>query len=286
MKLTTEDFDSICKRVVPKLCEQLFYKRKELYNQKQLYHYTNLNAFIGGIVCDGREINKEICLYATHWNYLNDPKEIILGHERFVKIIKKENEQGLLEEYLKENKQISLSRQKDFLPMWGLYGSNGSGIMLSFNTEKLLKKYGYLIMPCIYQDSEYDKNAFKKLMNLDFKGIIDELNNEELFYPIVLVSLLFISILKDNSYEYEDEVRIVGLGNKYFDMYSKEEFRVANGNKIIPYTKVYFPKDFLEEVIVGPNQDAEKNCETIKKYLASIGLEHVNVIISTVPYKG
>ena len=60
MKLTTEEFDSICKRVVPKLCEQLFYKRKELYNQKQLYHYTNLNAFIGGIVCDGREINKEM----------------------------------------------------------------------------------------------------------------------------------------------------------------------------------------------------------------------------------
>ena len=85
---------------------------------------------------------------------------------------------------------------------------------------------------------------------------------------------------------FEDEVRIIWIDNKYFIDSTKEEYRVADGNKIIPFTKVFFSKDILEEVIVGPNQDAERNCETIKRYLASIGLEHVKVGISKVPYNG
>lgn len=273
------------KAILPVLCSQLFYKHKELLRQKLLYHYTNYNSFINGIVCDNREIGKEVCLWATHWKHLNDPQEINLGYNRFTEIIK-EDINYCFTKVLNDSKQISLSKKRDFLPMWSLYGNNGSGIMLSINTAKLLKNYGLLLMPCIYENSEYDHNAMSKLSQLDFGETFKDFSSVEIIYPLTILMSMYISILKDKSYEFEDEVRIIWIDNKYFIDSTKEEYRVADGNKIIPFTKVFFAKDILEEVIVGPNQDAERNCETIKRYLASIGLEHVKVGISKVPYNG
>ena len=121
--------------IIPSLCEQLFYKHNDLKSIEHLYHYTNYNSFINGIVKDNREKDKEICLWATHCKHLNDPLEVILGQNRFNKIIKDENTKEKLSVIFKNDKLICFSKKKDFLPMWSMYGNNGSGIMLSLNTK-------------------------------------------------------------------------------------------------------------------------------------------------------
>jgi hypothetical protein len=46
-----------------------------------IYHYTSLDALFNGILVPNPQQHKEICLWATHSNYLNDKSEIEFSSE-------------------------------------------------------------------------------------------------------------------------------------------------------------------------------------------------------------
>ena len=43
------------------------------------YHYTSLDAIINGIIVQNPKPQEEICLWATHSLYMNDPSEFSMG---------------------------------------------------------------------------------------------------------------------------------------------------------------------------------------------------------------
>ena len=97
---------------------------------------------------------------------------------------------------------------------------------------------------------------------------------------------LLISIIKNDYYQFENEVRIVGIGNKMgFEQEDKTEFfRVRNGEPI-PYVKEYFSKDFLKSVWLGPStQNKVLSKETIQSFLKSRGFD-VDVVCSPIPFR-
>ena len=75
-----EDYFSFGLDFFRKSIETLFYRVSELNNQPLLYHYTDTNALLNGIIMPNNK-GKEICLRATRCTHLND-KERLSGNRR------------------------------------------------------------------------------------------------------------------------------------------------------------------------------------------------------------
>lgn len=52
-------------------------------NSSSVYYYTDINAFLNGIIVNSPKENKEICLWTTKWSHFNDPSELKVGLELF-----------------------------------------------------------------------------------------------------------------------------------------------------------------------------------------------------------
>ena len=61
--------------------KRLFYRYSILKNDEYVYHYTNIDAVINGIIVENPEKDKEILLKATRWTHLNDKNELKSGLE-------------------------------------------------------------------------------------------------------------------------------------------------------------------------------------------------------------
>lgn len=170
--------------------------------------------------------------------------------------------------------------------MWYMYGHYGNGIMLEFDRQKLFDKYNYRFLPCLYKDSTFFDDIISKFINFEYIDNFSDLTQEEKVYMISLHRSLLISIIKNDYYQYENEVRIVGIGNRMgFEQEDKTEFfRVRNGEPI-PYVKEYFSKDFLKSVWLGPStQNKVLSKETIQYFLKSRGFD-VDVVCSPIPFR-
>lgn len=102
-----------------------------------IYHYASVRALYDGIIVKKPEENKEICLRVSNCAYMNDPQEVREGISFVDKIsgfkstlkASKDDENRLKEMFY----LISFTSKKDFLPMWSMYGNNGTGITLGFD---------------------------------------------------------------------------------------------------------------------------------------------------------
>ena len=143
----------------------------------ELYHYTN-GAGLLGMLKNYSADNPNLTMRATHYMYMNDPKEYIYGQEicmdiideieeeldiakkiRVKEILKNEYAQAVSKNVIRmlrfdANKirvcpfLISLSGAKDSLHMWNMYAMNGNGLAITFNREELEKHYS--LEDCIY----------------------------------------------------------------------------------------------------------------------------------------
>lgn len=96
--------------------------------------------------------------------------------------------------------------------------------------------------------------------------------------PSKVVYSLLMFATKNRSYKYEDEVRAMVMED------SPIRYRVS-GNLIVPYKEHYLPKEALHEIIIGPCNDPVRAKESVTDYLYSIGMGHVFVSNSDVPYR-
>lgn len=254
--------------------------------QKTVYHYTTIEALFSGIVSDKREPGSEICLWASNCEYMNDPDEIKTGikfSEQFLNLLIGEETkitESSIEKLLKETFILSLSRCSDELPMWNTYGNNAKGINLELDlTDYLAHKKGQYLAEMLYSypdGASYLAEKIKKLAEQDnVKELLNEMKND------VSIESLFIflsMIAKNEYYDYEQECRLTCLDPKEI------EYRCSKG-LIIPYTKVYLPKEKLKSITIGPCADYKLTEKSLRTYLIAIGFDHVQIKQSSINYR-
>lgn len=262
------------------------------------YHYTSLDALVGGIILpkplppiDNSLYNsnipqaQQVCLWASDSRYMNDKDECRFG----LKVVSSFKTKFPALDFSLLNQPastafISFSQSPDSLPMWNMYGRNGSGVMLAFNSLSGAFAYnekGQIIPNRVkceycktkqYNRSTYINNIIDKLTLLHK---VAGLNN-----PKLVANTLheIVATIKRDEYKYENEIRLVLHDVNY-------KYRISN-NIIVPYIPVYFHKLQLCEIWIGPTQDQYRSAESLRMFLDSRGFEHVVIKKSGIPYRG
>lgn len=258
---------------------------------KTLYQYTHWDALFHGIVDGGREKDKEVCIRATNCRYLNDPKEVLLGKQLADEILKKAVDDASLKSSIKMEEYFvsSFSEKKDYLPMWSMYGKGGTGLSVGFDVDLLKKNKPTAFGRCLYC-SEFFLKGFREAnenntVTSPTASQMEELSEQDSekivnhSYYLLLTSLQkVLTLSKTPEYTYEGEVRIC--------VKSAKDVKYRNtGKLIVPYIDMFFPKEIIKEIIVGPTNEGERAIESLKDWLNSCSFGHVNVIPSKVPYR-
>ena len=185
---------------------------------------------------------------------------------------------------IKDNHSISFSVYQDYLPMWKIYGDGGRGVMLTFDTKEIAKHWPGLLQPCLYMGTIEYKQTKDKILNAKSHQELKELSTDLQNTIMMWMLQLFVSIAKNEKYMYEKEVRLIGLGNRFFGDDSMQQYRVSN-NQIIPYVEVHFPSVALKEICLGPLSSNKSNKQTLTEFLSHKGYENVAVTTSKIRYR-
>lgn len=81
-------------------------------NVKIVYQYTNIEALFNGIIVKNPILNKEICLWASNCEYMNDPDEVRTGRKFIDKAFKLSLDKKRVSS--SENKKIEEAIKKRF----------------------------------------------------------------------------------------------------------------------------------------------------------------------------
>ncbi len=284
-----------------------------------VYHYTTLEALMGGIIPNSNK--DKIVLRATKASYVNDPKEMQVDlksiHEdvKHIKFLadlfdKKKLNDLSFQEYVY---LLSFTENKDFLPMWSMYGKNGNGLVLEFD-KKLLTSSHPLLVKCIYPRSQryYD---ILELINRIFEAdkekpkftkgrfflTLDKMRTKESnfrerkirvrkecncesclvdFGDMLLMASLPLVAYKHKAYEYEKEVRLITIDDNSIVV----NYREKNG-MVIPYIEHKINRTALKSITIGPTLDFERSKASLEMFLKSRGFSKVKICKSEVPYR-
>lgn len=272
------------------LIDETFHNEKAIYEYTEnLYHYTTPQGLVG--------ILENQKLWATEYSFLNDVSELNYGMKLSIDLLEKEiqkNSNITLDKYLMlvkkamENKQeindfyiTSFSEHKDLLSQWKGYGQNGQGFSLGFDFKEFTrwKREDFLdifiyIQPVIY-NAEEQKNVLTKIYKNLINNILTLENNKLLkdkkINSIASCTVNFMKLksifFKSDSFQEENEWRIVYQNSGNVEVKKKKiKFRF-NESKIIPYleldilpTKSILP---IKEIILG----AKNNMSEIDKII-------------------
>lgn len=238
-----------------------------------IYHYTSLEALTGIIK------NKKVELWATNYQYFNDPREYSFSKNVLRDYSVKTKQEMDLDFYLY---LISFCLEGDSLNLWRFYSNDGYGISLGFDMDELKNNSTkdnniiYEIEECIYCDeSNKLKSIEDKINNLRSICINNPDENEK----------LACSLIKHISYESEKEVRLILTEKKGFRVDQEEmentddlKFRFSK-DILVPYKIVKLPLDCLKEIYIGPKLNFEKTKCSIRLYLQSLGIEDSSIQI-------
>lgn len=263
---------------------------------KLIYHYTNIEALISGIFNLKKfdsETEYDICLWATHCEYLNDTidsylGDILLHNNQEIKNLLKLDLRSVIDEF-KSSYIISFSESRDCLPMWNMYGKNGQGIKLGFDFEKIIcnSKYVDYFHQCVYENTAsfqiYCDMIVRSAKKIYEEGLPDGMNENLVSKDAFIYGIIhaFARRIKSQSFEHEKEWRIHIPAYK---LITPIEFRYSSG-VLIPFTKQFFPKDALKEIWIGPTNDLIRTEKSIKLYLDSIGFDKVDIKKSNIPFR-
>lgn len=248
---------------------------------KILYHYTSIDALFGGIIVkDNPKPGKEICLWATNCCYMNDPEELNTGFRMAHEVLDlpcDESVQAGIEKIKNFMHIISFSSAIDCLPMWGMYGKNGHGLALGFDSTQLGTPFK--LYKCLYANEINKKLIKDEISTLSvFKGENIFLEIIENFVNIFVCYVLLLAFSKNPAYEYEHEVRC------FFPEKNDIKYRLRD-NLIVPYVERYIPKSSLKEIWIGPTNDMDRATNSLRNYLDYMGFNNVEIKQSKVPYR-
>jgi len=258
--------------------------RELLEINRHIFYYTSLESLSGIFPLNDSQIN----LFASHYKYLNDKEEIALG-QKVIKNMQKTAGKRInpFNPIEKDAYILSFSQKSDSLPMWSMYGKNGGGVMLSLDTNEILKQD--ILRKCYYYDNSKGLDPDDELYKLkeNYQKYVNDFNqgstqsSDMTNWKIRFDILPY--IIKGDYFRYEDEVRIIEENIRmcrYTILYRFGE------NGYIPYVVKKFPKKALDSIMVGPISNSKMIIEKIKLHLQKFGCNNVNVKISRIPYRG
>lgn len=243
---------------------------------KSFYHYTTMKALLDGIIVQNPTPNKEICMHATYYAYMNDFMEIQTGINALIdfyykqqkdiypSISKKKYRDRINSEISDQWKHIyiiSFSQEADSLPMWNMYSDNGRGISIEFNREGLPINNKDLLLQC-----HYSKNK-----------LIESLNVSGIEHTLAYAYTPF--ILKNKSYSFEKEIRMIGVFEK-----AEEKFKERKGIAV-PYKELFLTKSQIKSIMIGPAADKDLTEKSLRRFLDKCGFGHVKIRQSTIPFR-
>ena len=306
-----------------------------------LCHYTTVDAFKSMLEQMKKEKSEDLTFWASNVHYMNDPRELEFFYDELNKILPElENELDIkgirfsafsqlkntpmgidIDKDIKDNVYnrifrnayaVSLSKHKDYLPMWSLYGNNGCGLCLVFDRFRFYECFkgenekGIRIVEMSYKlrDSEI-WDVLKDLYKTYYHKIEDKKEGHDFMTirrTFISEALLRFSLcMKHSAYSYEDEVRLydhviypgdaddilakadINHVNSKYDKKRDPDVRVKNG-MLIPYKKVRIPISFLQTVIVGPTKNTKLQCNAMEILRRNLNLKF-EVQPSSVPYR-
>ncbi len=144
------------------------------------------------------------------------------------------------------------------------------------NSKKMMAKLDDLINDNMNDDcfvsEEFEKDAIAQLTRTSLAGMILELA----------------TIIKNNSYEYEDEYRCVIPLPTHPVISIKApkifEYRMSNNN-IIPYIKVDVPIKCLKKIIIGPCSNYNMVRMSLRLMMNTYGIPEIKIEPSKVSYR-
>ncbi len=128
--------------------------------------------------------------------------------------------------------------------MWKMYGDGGKGVMLTFDTMEIVKQYRGLLQPCLYRESDDYEQSKKRVLDIISYPELKDLPAELQQTVRMFMLQLFVSTAKNKEYLYEKEVRLIGLGNRFFGDDSRQQSRASN-KQIMPYVEARIPSSAL-----------------------------------------
>lgn len=255
-------------------------------HKEPLFHYTTIEALFAGILSNKRNPGEEICLWASNCEYMNDPDEIKTGikfAEEFLTLLLGDDvlfSEESKTNMLKKTFILSFSACADELPMWNTYGNGGKGINLEIDlTDYLNQNIHHYLAGTLYSYPDAAKRLSEKVRELSEKAQFKELIKKiQLDVDIELLAWILVMITKNEYYDYENEIRLAYMFPE------QVEYR-QNKGLIIPYTKVFLPKEKLKSITIGPCADFSLTEKSLRTYLDSIGFEHVVIKQSSINFR-
>lgn len=281
-----------------------------------LYHYTSASGLLG-ILDKYTEETPFLTIWATNALYMNDPSEFRLGQYVFHNVLPDiEDElnipepeklslaaQTMIDEGIFEKLEIggsarvetinqgiayvlSLSQERDTLPMWRMYAQNGNGLAIVFDKNMLTELYGENLRDCMYA-TQGDYGKFKEIVKNEYLQYKRDNSFLKLCNPYIQLMFIthlyhrFCAYLKDSAYAYEKEVRLKATSA------DKVLYREKEG-LIIPYVTIQIPMNCVKGIIIGPTADPIRMKMSISMYLQSKGIDDTQIDIShsIIPYRG
>jgi hypothetical protein len=202
----------------------------------------------------------------------------------------------------------------DRLSQWRGYASNKHGFCLVFgytaiedlasNLVKSIRLSGWL-KPCIYKDDDKIRLA-KDVITPAFSAYAEEIKNvspsctsirpfgDLTGNPMKAVksanihAIFLYSVMKDASFNEECETRLSVQSVSGIADNSLIHFRDGKDGKV-PYIEIPIgirtTPTSLKKIVVGPSPDKEQVTERLKIQLDQMGLSHIKVIPSRIPFR-
>lgn len=153
---------------------------------------------------------------------------------------------------------VSLTENRDFLPMWSLYGNKCKGVCLKFNLPKLIKDINTSMGFVSYGEDEngYVKDFYlPELYNFEVAIHNKEMTIDEKIRELSLLCLCISPFVKNKSWAYENEFRI----ECYHNYMARTDEGISKGlllsgtrkEKIERFIELSIKANTLEEIIIG-----------------------------------
>lgn len=269
--------------------------------EKFVYHYTSLDALRSIIQEDA------VHMWATHYNYLNDPSEQIWAEENIIDAVNRlDDYRNVAKEEIKswlgkDTYIVSLCKKRDYRNMWRLYCQDGKGACLVFdkNMLRMFSERCFINNPQdtfdIFEEVKYssasniDKNVRSFIKKKTFN--IAEEEDASKFMRIA-------SFIKNDDFRIEEEVRYArirevkeikipydhetgGIGKPSITKNEKDVKYRMRGNDYVKYLEIGFPCEALKEIILGYEVNEENARIFIESIIGSCNGKYKEVKISS-----
>lgn len=258
---------------------------KKLNKPELLYQYTDITALQG--------IVENKVLWATHFRYLNDKRELDYGLRIAVKYTNRKkvqsvdpNEKQLLEEIseiyecAKQNKELpfhsldvfsaSLSAQYDLLSQWRGYGKKYKSVCIGMDVDELMAgasscNWFIFLRKVIYdsrKQTEIIKNYIDKICDIVRNNPLD-FNNPNYMktfkHKVDLGLIIFALCFKEKCWKEEDEWRLMTVHHSTKNGNSNDICFKENDYGLVPYIKIPVSKnnsafDTIKRVILPKSE--------------------------------